>query len=356
MITDLLNSWYAMRALLQQGILNGNDDNEEQELEAIATFHDHCFTVADDGGLDQALEMGMRMFEVELAGDFYRDLMEAVSTHGHPIEGDDWEGIAKTRLFSIPVVGPLENLSRLHHDERLVSSFRASGFADEEAHVFFLGATKLIDGSRLSPQSVFNLTKAGTHALAKLSGGEISLDEIAALRALAPLIPDDQEEYEEGVHSGLLMGLRFDIEEESDPIQMDPLEQSAERSDEWRERLASIPGIKQDCVILSPMPWKEGIVHSLVVSAQVGILRASERDQETDIGRVVISSGKDHVDLSWFDDANNFLGTHEVPSEVSFWALPEIIHELTQQGAEVQVVHPSVANLATMPSPGRLLN
>jgi hypothetical protein len=356
MITDLLNSWYAMRTLLQQGIVSGSNENEVEELEAIAAFHDQCYQVAEAGHLDEAVEMATRVLEADPAGDFYRDLLEMVSTHGNPIEGDGWEGTAKTRLFAIPVVGPLENLSKLHHDERLVGAFRATGFADDSAHVLFLGASILSEGARMSPQGIWNLTRMGTNVLAQLSAGDVSEEDAFKLRSMAPLIDDQATDYEEGTHSGLLMGMRFDVVRDDDPIDVDPLDRIAENFDRWRNYLDAIDGVRHECVILSPMGWREGIVHSLVVAAQVNVLSASGRDQDTDIGKVIISSGGDHVDISWFDLDEILLGTQQISSEISFWALPEIIHELTEQGATVHVVAPSAINLATMPSPGRLLN
>lgn len=356
MIEHLLNVWSNMRALMQEGVLSG-DDNEEEELEAIAVFHDACFDVAEAGHLDQAMEMGLRVFDADLAGDFYRDIMEVVSTHGHPIEGDDWEGIAKTRLFAIPVVGQLENLSKLHEDNRLIDIFRTCGFAGERAHVMLVGTSTLADAAHLSPQSVWEITKAGTYALAKLEHNKATQADFVQLRSLAPLIdPSIIEEQDGALHSGILIGLRFDIEVEDDPIEVDPLEESEARHSSWKDELDLVDGARHDCVLMSPMPWKEAIVHTLLTTSYSEVYREAGRKENLPIGRVVVSSSDGYADMSWFDTEQQFLAATRLPSSISFWALPEMIHVISDNGAVVEVLPPSAINLATMPSPSRLLN
>lgn len=356
MIEHLLNSWSAMRALMQQGLLSG-EDNEEEEIEAIGVFHDACFGVADAGHLDQAMEMGLRVFDADLAGDFYRDIMEVVSTHGHPIEGDDWEGVAKTKMFAIPVMGPLENLSRLYQDDRISKVFRSAGFADERAHVMLLGTAALGDAARLSPQSVWNITKAGTYAFAKLERNEGAASDFHQLRNLAPLIDmDSMDEDDNSVHSGILIGLRFDIEMDSDPIETDPLDESEYRREMWKSGLDTLLGSTHDCVLMSPMPWREGIVHMLLTTSYSEVFKEAGHPEPSPVSSVVVSSSGEYTDMSWFGPNQQFLAATRLPSDISFWALDEMLHIISSEGADVEVLPPSSINLATMPSPSRLLN
>lgn len=354
MIEGLLNKWSAMRAVMQAG-LGAGDENEAEELEVISQFQDQCVEVADDGRLDQAVEMALRVFEADMAGEFYRDVMEVASVYGHPIQGDDWEGIVKTRLFGIPVIGDVQQAAVLHHDDRLGNVFRDAGFAKEEASVFFMGAVPLDEGSRLSPQTVWNLTKAGTFALAKIAQEEAGDEELLPLRNMVPLVAEGDQKAK-GRHPFLVMGLRFDVEIEGDPVEVDPLHEAPELSDQWDLLLAANPGIKKGCALLAPRAWTGAITQALLVSCETAVLASSGLGDDIQVGKVMVSPHPDRSDISWFDIAGTFLGTHSIPSTVSFWALSEIIHELSERGTPVELASPHVAALASMPSPGRLLN
>lgn len=376
MFETLFSSWKTFRHAVTKG-------DEDAAFEAYSVFEDTCETVATEGRLDDAVRASLERMEIEDAGEFYSDLLSFASECDLEAMANNEPASVNARVFGIPAMGEFHSLGQLHANVDLVKSVRSSGMVRNEDIVVLVGTLPMDAAARTSPQAVWNLAQQGAHVLAQVHHSDFDHSQVHDLRNLIAVLPDGNDEVDEGeadnehdehldsdslemvvdettVGSGLLVGIRVHIslreEMESDEPFADPLDDPGE--DEvlrWEHLATQAMEDAPLCAVMVPLPWRDSLVQSMSTSVESQILIGSG-DSGARLDRLTIAAGDDGVVMTGYTEEGMLLGQYRVPTDVSFWALPEIIAQFQGQGMDVELLASTHVDLASMPSPSRMLN
>lgn len=384
----LFSSWKTFRHAM-------GENDEDAAFQAYSVFEDACDTVAGDGRLDEAVNEALARMPIEDAGDFYSDLLSFASECDLDAMANDEPASVNARVFGIPAMGEFGALGRLHGNSALVKCARGSGLADKQDVVVLVGALPMDAAARTSPQAIWNLAREGAHVLSQVHHSDFDHSQVHDLRNFLAVLPDAEDEQSGGlgdfddhemgqdglddlvadddgeenralvidettVGSALLVGIRVHIalreEMESDTIAEDPLDDPSEDALlEWERQATAAMETSPLCAVMLPMPWRDSVVQSMAASAESQILLQGQYAIET-VEKMTIKATNDGVVLTGYTEDGDLLGQYTVPTDVSFWAMTELVAQFQGQGMDVELLPSTKIDLATMSSPGRMLN
>lgn len=355
MFQSLFSSWRTFRQLA-----SGSAD-EELAYQAYADFEEQCEAVAYQGQLDAAITQALGEMSVEDAGDLHSDLLNFASECSLDALANGEPALVNARVFGLHAIGVLGDIATLHGNQALVQAMRGSGFVEQDGIVMVAGAIKTGEAARLSPQSLWAFTQQAAGILGQVNNPEFDFSQVEALRQLLPVLDGGEEPSGEAeVGAAVILGVRVLVEQdiEGEDVPLDPLDAPNEAIvEQWHEQAAQALSNHEMCTVLTPMPWRDSVAQSIALAAEAHILMQQDFAVPT-VDRMVVEGKNDGVELIGMDQAGTVLGSYHLPGDISFWAMPEIVDQLRGQGIEVQSGRAEAEglDLASMPSPGKLLN